>query len=59
MIPDNLKTGVTAANYGDPVLNRSYHAFGRHHNVAIVPARVRKPRDKPSVEADHLDHRAR
>ena len=50
MIPDNLKTGVTDANYWDPVLNRSYHAFGRHHNVAIVPARVRKPRDKPSAE---------
>src|SRR5437016_3866107 len=50
VIPDNLKTGVTDANYWDPVLNRSYHAFGRHHNVAIVPARVRKPRDKPSAE---------
>src|ERR1700726_3670494 len=48
--PDNLKTGVTDANYWDPVLNRSYHALGRHHNVAIVPARVRKPRDKPSAE---------
>jgi hypothetical protein len=34
----------------NPVLNRSYHALGRHHNVAIVPARVRKPRDKPSAE---------
>jgi len=45
VIPDNLKTGVTDANYWDPVLNRSYHALGRHQNVAIVPARVRKPRD--------------
>jgi SAM-dependent methyltransferase len=45
VIPDNLKTGVTDANYWDPVLNRSYHALGRHYNVAIVPARVRKPRD--------------
>src|SRR6202011_4465108 len=50
VIPDNLKTGVTDANYWDPVLNRSYHALGRHYNVAIVPARVRKPRDKPSAE---------
>src|ERR1700674_5770925 len=49
-IPDNLKTGGTDANYWDPVLNRSYHALGRHYNVAIVPARVRKPRDKPSAE---------
>jgi transposase len=50
LIPDNIKTGVTEANYWDPVLNRSYDALGRHYNVAIVPARVRKPRDKPSVE---------
>ncbi len=50
VIPDNLKTGVTDANYWDPVLNRSYHALGRHYNVAIVPARVRRPRDKPTAE---------
>jgi hypothetical protein len=50
LIPDNTKTGLTDANYWDPVLNRSYHALGRHYNVAIVPARVRKPRDKPSGE---------
>ena len=48
LIPDNLKTGVTDACYWDPVLNRSYHAFGRHYDMAIVPARVRRPRDKPS-----------
>lgn len=50
LIPDNTKTGVTDANYWDPVLNRSYHALGRHYDIAIVPARVKKPRDKPSVE---------
>jgi transposase len=50
LIPDNTKTGVTEANYWDPVLNRSYQALGRHYNVAIVPARVKKPRDKPSAE---------
>src|SRR5271165_6197848 len=50
LIPDNTKTGVTDANYWDPVLNRSYHALARHYNVAIVPARVRRPRDKPSAE---------
>src|ERR1700719_3530669 len=49
VIPDNLKTGVTDANYWDPVLNRSYHALGRHYNVAIVPARVRRPRDKATA----------
>ncbi len=50
LVPDNTKTGVTEANYWDPVLNRSYHELARHYGVAIVPARVRKPRDKPTAE---------
>jgi transposase len=50
LIPDNTKTGVSEANYWDPVLNRSYHALARHYEVAIVPARVRKPRDKATAE---------
>ena len=35
LVPDNTKTGVTDANYWDPVLNRSYHALARHYGVAI------------------------
>jgi transposase len=50
LVPDNTKTGVSEANYWDPVLNRSYHELARHYGVAIVPARVRKPRDKPTAE---------
>jgi transposase len=50
LVPDNTKTGVTEANYWDPVLNRSYHELARHYGLAIVPARVRKPRDKPTAE---------
>ena len=51
LVPDNLKSGVTDACYHDPVLNRSYHEFARHYGMAIVPARVRRPRDKSLVEA--------
>jgi transposase len=50
LVPDNTKTGVSEANYWDPVLNRSSQAFARHYEVAIVPARVRKPRDKATAE---------
>ncbi len=50
LVPDNLKSGVTDASYYDPVLNRSYHELARHYSIAVVPARVRRPRDKPSVE---------
>lgn len=50
LVPDNLKAGVTEASYYDPVLNRSYHELARHYGIAIVPTRVRRPRDKASVE---------
>jgi transposase len=50
LVPDNTKTAVSEAHYWDPVLNRSYQALARHYEVAIVPARVRKPRDKATAE---------
>jgi transposase len=34
----------------DPELNRSYAELAEHYGVAVVPARVRKPRDKAKVE---------
>ena len=33
-----------------PVLHRTYHEMAEHYNIAILPARVRKPKDKPNVE---------
>lgn len=50
VIPDNLKTGVEKANWYSPVINKSYHEMAEHYGTAIVPSRVRKPKDKPSVE---------
>lgn len=50
VIPDNLKTGVEKSNWYSPVINKSYHEMAEHYGMAIVPARVRKPKDKPSVE---------
>jgi transposase len=51
LVPDNLKSGVTRANFFDPVLNASYYELARHYGTAILPTRVRKPRDKPAVES--------
>jgi transposase len=51
LVPDNLKSGVTDTSYYDPVLNRAYHELAQHYGIAIVPARVRRPRDKSSVES--------
>jgi transposase len=50
VVPDNLKVGVTHASYYDPVINASYAGLIRHYGTAVVPARARKPRDKPGVE---------
>ena len=34
----------------DPDLNRTFAKFAEHYGVAVVPARPKKPRDKPKVE---------
>lgn len=48
---DNLKTGVIKhPKEGDIVLNADYEALGSHYMTAIMPAGVRKPMHKPSVE---------
>jgi transposase len=49
-VPDNLKSGVTKASYYDPEINPAYHNFAQHCGIAIVPARVKKPKDKAKVE---------
>jgi len=50
IVPDNLKAGVTHASRYEPELNRSYQEFAQHYDVAVIPTRVRKPRDKALVE---------
>jgi len=50
LIPDNLKTGVDRVEWYTPVINKSYYEMAEHYATAVIPARVRKPKDKPSVE---------
>ncbi|MEO1445251.1 MAG: IS21 family transposase [Cyanobacteria bacterium J06635_11] len=50
IVPDNLKSGVTDPCRYEPGVNQSYHAFAEHYQVAILPARAQKPRDKAKVE---------
>ncbi len=50
VVPDNLKAGVTSPNLYEPDLNPTYREFARHYGVAVVPTRVRKPKDKAKVE---------
>jgi transposase len=49
-VPDNPKTGVEKACRYEPVLNPSYAELATHYGIAVLPARVRKPRDKAKVE---------
>jgi transposase len=48
--PDNLKSAVTKAHRYDPVINEAYTRLASHYSVAVVPARVRRPKDKAIVE---------
>ena len=50
LVPDNLKTGVTANTRYETQLNESYRELSEYYGTAIVPARVRKPQDKGLVE---------
>lgn len=54
IIPDNLKSGVTRACRYDPDIHASYREMSEHYGTAILPARVRKPRDKAKVEVGVL-----
>lgn len=54
IVPDNLKSGVKHPSYYDPEINPTYRDLAAHYGVAILPARVRKPRDKAKVEGGVL-----
>ena len=51
IVPDNLLSGVTKTCRYEPGINATYQEMATHYGTAVVPARVRKPRDKPKVEA--------
>ena len=50
LVPDNLRVGVDRANWYEPGLNRTYLDLATHYGTAILPTRVRRPRDKAKVE---------
>lgn len=50
VVPDNLKTGVKKPNYYEPDINPAYQALAEHYQLAVLPARVRKPKDKGKGE---------
>ena len=50
-VPDNLKSGVDLADRYEPGINRTYEELATHYGAVVIPARVRKPKDKAKVES--------
>ena len=58
VVPDNASTAIVKPSFYDPEVNRTYAEMAAHCRTAILPARPRKPRDKPKVEQAVLIVRA-
>lgn len=51
LVPDNCKTAIIHnRKWNDRQINAIYHEMAEHYNTAIIPARVRAPKDKPNAE---------
>ena len=52
LVPDNCRTAVDHNNksWNDPRINAVYQQMAEHYGTAIIPARVRSPKDKPNAE---------
>ncbi len=52
LVSDNCATAVNRqqSSWYTPALNTTYYEMAEHYGTAIIPARVRKPKDKPNVE---------
>lgn len=54
VVPDNTRCAVTDPHLYEPDLNPTYQDLATHYDVAVMPARARRPRDKAKVEAGVL-----
>jgi transposase len=51
VVPDNPKPVITKASPYEPDVNPSFAQMASHFDVTVIPARVRKPKDKAVVES--------
>lgn len=54
IVPDNTKTAVKSPCFYEPDLNPIYSDLAAYYGTTVIPARVRKPRDKAKAEAGVL-----
>jgi transposase len=50
LVPDNLKSGVKRPDRYEAEVNPTYQEMAEHYDTCVIPARVRKPRDKAKAE---------
>ena len=51
LVPDNCKTAVVHnGGWKDQQINETYQEMAEYYGTAIIPARVRAPKDKPNAE---------
>ena len=51
LVPDNCKTAVVHnGGWKDQQINETYQKLAEHYGTAIIPARVRAPKDKSNAE---------
>ncbi|RLD25283.1 MAG: IS21 family transposase [Bacteroidetes bacterium] len=57
VLSDNMKQFVTKANRYEPRFNEMAEQWSVYYNTTLSAARVRKPKDKPSVEKEvHISY---
>ena len=57
VVPDNLRSAVTRPHRFEPDTHPTYTDLAEHYGFAILPARVRRPRDKSRVSCCTLFRR--
>lgn len=51
LVPDNAATATDRSSVYVTLVNAEYRRFAEHYGAAVVPARVRRPRDKAVAES--------
>lgn len=52
LVPDNTKSAVRKVDRYEPFLHPLYEKMAEHYGIAVLPARVRAPKDKAVVEGN-------
>lgn len=50
LVVDNLRSGVTRSHRYEPLIHATYADLAAHYGIAVLPARVYRPRDKAKAE---------